>query len=213
MLDIYPNRKACNTYILFNDSKKGILVDPGLNNENRLIEHIKKLDVEIVAILITHAHYDHIGALKDVLNLFPNAITFISEDEVELLGNSKLNLSRFRDDGFTDILEYIPSKLVALSDNEEFVVEGYKIKMIKTPFHTQGSACFYIESENILFSGDTLFYSAIGRIDLPTGSPRTIESSLKKLLKLPMETKVYPGHAISTTLEREAKYNPYLRNI
>ena len=131
MLDIYPNRKACNTYILFNDSKKGILVDPGLNNENRLIEHIKKLDVEIVAILITHAHYDHIGALKDVLNLFPNAITFINEDEVELLGNSKLNLSRFRDDGFTDILEYIPSKLVALSDNEEFVVEGYKIKMIK----------------------------------------------------------------------------------
>ena len=213
MLNTYSNRKACNTYILFNDSKKGILVDPGLNNENRLIEHIQKLDVEIVAILITHAHYDHITALKDVLNLFPNAVTYINEDEVELLGNSKLNLSKFRDDGFSDVLEFVPSKLVALSDNEEFVVENYKIRMIKTPFHTQGSACFYVESENILFSGDTLFYSAIGRIDLPTGSARTIESSLKKLLALPMDTKVYPGHSIATTLEREAKYNPYLRNI
>ena len=103
--------------------------------------------------------------------------------------------------------------MVTLSDNEEIEVAGFKIKMIKTPFHTKGSACYYAESENILFSGDTLFYTTIGRTDLPTGSNRSVSDSLKKLLKLPLETKVYPGHGVVTTLERESKYNVYLRNI
>ena len=213
MLDSFISRKACNTYILYNENKDGILVDPGYNEENRLIEHINKIGVRIVAVIITHAHYDHITALEDLLKLFPQAKTYISEDEVELLDNPKLNLSRFRDDGNDSILTYVPSKLVKLVDNEEFTEAGYTIKMIKTPFHTQGSACFYVESENILFSGDTLFYTTIGRTDLPTGSARSIEDSLNKLLKLPLSTKVYPGHGVATNLERESKYNAYLRNI
>ncbi len=213
MLDSFISRKACNTYILYNEAKDGILVDPGYNEENRLIEHIDKIGVRIVAVIITHAHYDHITALEDLLELFPEAKTYISEDEVELLDNPKLNLSRFRDDGNDSLLTYVPSKLVKLVDNEEFTEAGYTIKMIKTPFHTQGSACFYVESENILFSGDTLFYTTIGRTDLPTGSARSIEDSLSKLLKLPLSTKVYPGHGVATNLERESKYNAYLRNI
>ena len=213
MLDSFISRKACNTYILYNENKDGILVDPGYNEENRLIEHINKIGVRIVAVIITHAHYDHITALEDLLKLFPQAKTYISEDEVELLDNPKLNLSRFRDDGNDSILTYVPSKLVKLVDNEEFTEAGYTIKMIKTPFHTQGSACFYVESENILFSGDTLFYTTIGRTDLPTGSARSIEDSLSKLLKLPLSTKVYPGHGVATNMERESKYNAYLRNI
>jgi len=213
MLDSFISRKACNSYILYNDNKEGVLVDPGFNSENRLIEHIKKIGVKIVAILITHAHYDHISAWEEVVNLFPDAVSYVSEDEVELLENPKLNLSRFRDDGESKILTYLPNRLVKLTDNEEIVVAGFKIRMIKTPFHTKGSACFYVPSENILFSGDTLFYTTIGRTDLPTGSTKSIESSLTKLKMLPLETKVYPGHGIATNLERECKYNAYLRNI
>ena len=85
--------------------------------------------------------------------------------------------------------------------------------MIKTPFHTLGSAVYYLPNEQTLFSGDTLFYSSIGRTDLPTRSNRTVESSLKKLIKLPKETRVYPGHECATTLERESLYNSYLRNL
>lgn len=213
MLDLFISRKACNSYILIQDNKDAILVDPGFNVGNRLLEHINKLGVNIVAILITHAHYDHITALKDVVDRFPNAVTYISEDEVPLLENPKLNLSFFRDDGEKRILDYVPKNLVTLTDNEEFKVGEYRIKMFKTPFHTIGSACFYVSKENALFSGDTLFYTTIGRTDLPTGSSRTVESSLSKLLTLPLSTKVYPGHGVTTTLERERKYNAYLRNI
>lgn len=213
MLDSFISRKACNSYILYNENKDGVLVDPGYNEENRLIDHINKIGVRIVAIIITHAHYDHTTALKDVLKLFPDAKTYINEDEVELLDNPKLNLSRFRDDGNDTIVDYVPTNLIKLVDYEEFTEAGFVIKMIKTPFHTQGSACFYVESENILFSGDTLFYTTIGRTDLPTSSARSIEDSLSKLLKLPLSTRVYPGHGVATTLERESKYNAYLRNI
>lgn len=213
MLDSFISRKACNTYILYNEAKEAILVDPGFNVGNKLIEHIQKIDVKVVAILLTHAHYDHIAGLEDVINLFPNTKVYISEDEVELLDNPNLNLSRFADDWLNKSLTFLPKNLVKLSDGEVFEEASYQVKMIKTPFHTQGSACFYVESENILFSGDTLFYTTIGRTDLPTGSNRLVESSLSKLLKLPLSTKVYPGHGVMTSLERESKYNAYLRNI
>lgn len=213
MLSPFISRKACNSYILFNEDKDGLIVDPGFNDDNRLINHIKSLGVNIVAILITHAHYDHITALSDIVEAFPSATTYISEDEIDLLDNPKLNLSRFREDGNSRILSYMPSKITLLGDDETINIAGYIVRTIKTPFHTKGSMCFYVDSEKLLFSGDTLFYTTIGRTDLPTGSNRTVESSLKKLLTLPLETKVLPGHGVATKLERESKYNSYLRNI
>ena len=213
MIDSFISRSACNSYILYNERKEAVLVDPGYNVRNCLVEHIEKLGVEIKAILITHGHYDHITALEDVLNRFPDAMTYISEDEQEVLINPRLNISYFRDDGQDKILKYLPKKLTLLGDYESFEVAGYLIEMIKTPFHTEGSACFYVATEKALFSGDTLFYSTIGRTDLPTGSERQIESSLRKLAALPDDVKVYPGHGIMTRLEREKKYNSHLRNI
>ena len=213
MIDSFISRSACNSYILYNENKEGLLIDPGYNVNNRLIEHINKLSVDIKAILITHGHYDHIDALEDIVKAFPNAVTYVSEDEEEVIINPRLNISYFRDDGQDKILKYLPKKLVKLGDYETFEVSGFKIQLIKTPFHTMGSACYYVESEKALFSGDTLFYTTIGRTDLPTGSARQIESSLVKLTLLPDDTKVYPGHGISTRLEREKKYNSYLRNI
>lgn len=213
MIDTFFSRSACNSYILYGNSKEGVLFDPGYNDNNRLIEHIKKVGVDIKAIFITHGHFDHIDALEDVLKEFPEAVTYISEDEKDVLIDPRLNISYFREDGKSKLDEFLPKELVLLTDNEEVKVCGYLIKMIKTPFHTHGSACYYVASEDALFSGDTLFYSAIGRTDLPTGSERLIEASLSKLLVLPDETKIYPGHGVMTRLEREKKYNSYLRNI
>ena len=213
MLDLFISRKACNTYILIQDNKDAVLIDPGYNVGNRLIEHIEKIGANIVAILITHAHYDHISALEDVLKKFPNATTYISEDEVEMLANPALNLSKFREDGCDLVLSFVPKNIIKLTDYEIFKIGEFEFEMIKTPFHTSGSACFYLKQENYLFSGDTLFYTTIGRTDLPTGSNRQIESSLSKIVRLPELTKVYPGHGVATTIEREKKYNMYLRNI
>lgn len=213
MVDSFISRKACNSYILKNENNDAFLVDPGYNANNSLMDHIEKLGVNIVAILITHGHYDHIDALETLLNKFPNAVTYISEDEVELLSNPKLNISAFREDESKHLCNFVPKNLVQLTDNESFEVIGYKIQMIKTPFHTKGSCCYYLEKENILFSGDTLFFTTIGRTDLPTGSEKSVNDSLRKLIKLPDATKVYPGHGVVTSLLREKKYNAYLRNI
>lgn len=213
MVDSYISRKACNSYIMKDVDGNAFIVDPGYDENNALIDHIKKLGVRIKGILITHGHYDHISALESIVNLFPDAVTFINEDELELVDNPRLNLSLFREDGSTKLCNFLPKKLVLLHDFEQFELVGYEVKMIKTPFHTKGSCCYYLENENILFSGDTLFFTTIGRTDLPTSSAKTVNNSLAKLKKLPEATKVYPGHGVSTTIGREKKYNAYLRNI
>ena len=87
----------------------------------------------------------------------------------------------------------------------------FEFETIFTPGHTKGSVCYKFANE--LFTGDTLFYTTIGRTDLPTGSNKTIQSSLAKLISLPENLKVYPGHGVITSLDREKKYNPYLKNI
>lgn len=197
---------------MWNDKSHALLVDPGNNQNNRLLKHIEKLGLTIEAILITHGHYDHIEALEEMLMAFPDATVYISEDEVDVLSDPRYNLS-FYGVGYTQKeLNYIPNKLVKLTDEEVFETCGYSIKMIKTPFHTKGSACYYIAKEKALFSGDTLFKSSIGRTDLPSGSQRTIDESLSKLFSLEDETKVYPGHGDITTMGREKKYNIYLNN-
>ena len=213
MIDIYYSRVACNTFIVYNKDKEGFLVDPGYNNNNVLLDHIKKIGVNIKAILITHAHFDHICALEDIVNEFKDVKVYIHEEEAELLTNPKHNLTIEVKDEIGKLLDFSPKSLILLQDNEEFEVSGFKIRCIHTPFHTKGSCCYLVESEKALFSGDSLFYTTIGRTDLPTGSNRTVESSLLKIKNLPDNLKVYPGHGVITDLDREKKYNQYLRNI
>ncbi len=205
MFDKYEKALGCNTYILWKNKDKAILIDPGYNGGNCLIEHIKKLGLTISSILITHGHFDHVGALEDVCNEYPHAKIYCDEHTLIEIKDPKFNLR--------DNLIYEPKDVIIINDNDNLELDDYVIKVIHTPFHTLGSTCFYVKEENLLFSGDTLFKSSIGRVDLPSGSAKTIESSLSKLLILSKETKILPGHGPNTTLDRELKYNPYLRNI
>ena len=213
MVDIFYSRQACNTYVMFNEHNEGFLVDPGYNHNNVLIDHLKKIGVNLRGILITHAHFDHIAALEDILKLYPDAKVYIHEEELDILINPELNLSCEDVDWLTHELIFKPKSLILLTDNEEFEVSGFKIKCLHTPFHTKGSSCYLVKHEKALFTGDSLFFTTIGRTDLPTGSNRTIESSLMKIKSLPDGLKVYPGHGIITDLDREKKHNQYLRNI
>ncbi len=214
MIDIYYSRVACNAYIMYNENDEGFLVDPGYSLNNGLIDHIKKLNKNIKAILITHGHYDHIYALKDVLEFYKDAKVYILRDEFEFLSDPSLNLSNVvEDDLKIETISFVPQNIELLNDGDEINVAGFNIKVIATPFHTKGSCCYYLEKEKAIFTGDTLFYTTIGRSDLPTGSNRTISSSLKKLINLPDNIKVYPGHGVVTSLDREKKYNSYLKNI
>lgn len=199
---------------MYNENNDAFLVDPGYSLNNGLLDHIKKLNKNIKAILITHGHYDHIYALKDVLELYKDAKVYILRDEKEFLVNPKLNLT---DKDYNKIgietISFMPQNIELLDDGDIINAGGFSVKVIATPFHTIGSCCYYLESEKVLFTGDTLFYTTIGRSDLPTGSNKTISSSLKKLVDLPEGIKVYPGHGFITDLDREKKYNSYLKNI
>ena len=216
MIDIYYCRShGANSFLGINEKNEAFLVDASFSENNALIDHIKKLNVKLVAILLTHGHWDHISSLEEICKLFPDVKVYISEEESEFLTNVDLNLTKAaHEEGYpVPIFSYQPEHLIKVNDGDIIKEAGFEIKVILTPFHTRGSTCYYVASENALFSGDTLFFSTIGRTDLPTGSMRTVESSLAKLKALPDGIKVYPGHGACTKLDREKKYNTYLKNI
>lgn len=209
------SRNYSNTYFIGEDINKIIIIDPSVNDKNRIVNHIKKMGYTIKAILLTHGHFDHIQAIDDILLNFGPIEIYINENEVEFLCDPKLNLSFYaaKEDDNINIINIQIKNTHLLFNDEEFNIDNFTIKAIHTPFHTEGSTCYYFVKEGLVFTGDTLFYSCIGRIDLPTGSKRTINSSLNKLACLQKETKVFPGHNVQTTIERELKYNMYLRNL
>ena len=152
------------------------------------------------AILLTHGHFDHIGAVNQLKERY-NIPVIVGAKEEKVLTDSRMNLSSM----FGEPVKVNGDKF--LEDGENFQVAGFDIQYILTPGHTPGSGCFYIEEEQVLFSGDTLFQASRGRTDFPGGSESDIIKSIKnKLLVLPGETEVYPGHMNITNIDREKVY-------
>ncbi|MBQ6825041.1 MAG: MBL fold metallo-hydrolase [Clostridia bacterium] len=191
-----------NCYLIKTE-KAAIVIDPGYKNE-KIDEFLLENEDKERLILLTHAHFDHIGALP-LLRDKTGVKIAIGEDENELLADASLNLSdRFH--------AHIPpfSANVLLKDLEEIQVGDIKIKTIFTPGHTKGSVCYLIN--DILFSGDTLFFESVGRTDFPTSDFNLLASSIKRLYVLPDETVVYSGHGESTTISHEKIFNPYFNS-
>ncbi len=200
---------GANCYIV-SEQGKAFIIDPG-GDAGKIIKAAG--NSEVLYILLTHTHFDHIGGLNDVKNAFPEAKTAVSAFEHDWLYSPQLNFSE--DFGFTFVFKEKVD--IKLEDGMTLDFAGTKIKVFHTPGHTPGSTCFYIEKSetyenSILFSGDTLFRSSIGRTDFPGGDGRKIIESIKnKLMTLPDETVVYPGHDENTTIALEKKFNPFLK--
>lgn len=189
-----------NCYLCMNtETKEGFIVDPG-DDELKISANISHIEMKPVAILLTHGHFDHIGAVEKLKKRYGIPV-YASEVEDRLLLDNRANLSSM----FGEPTMICADKF--LRDGENVNIAGFDIKFILTPGHTPGSGCYYIADENVLFSGDTLFHASRGRTDFPGGSEAAIINSIKeKLLKLPGDTDVYPGHMDTTKIDNEKVY-------
>ena len=204
------NDMGQNVYLYYDENNgEGVLVDAGCSDAdvNEIATLIDEKGITIKGILLTHGHYDHImGAYR--IKRITSADICCHEAEREALENAEINRSAIH--GIS--IEVKPDKL--LTDCDEIRFGNTMLKVIHTPGHTPGCVCYYDAENGILFSGDTLFKETVGRTDFPTGNHEQLIQGLKgKLLTLPNETKVYPGHGNSTAIGHEKKYNPFVGGV
>ena len=193
-----------NCYFLVNtDTKEMIIVDPG-GDAPILKSRIAEMDLKPAAILLTHAHYDHAHHAKILKDTYQIPI-YIHEAEKQTLTDVRMNVSAM----FGKPETYEAD--VFLKDGQEFTLAGFEIVTLHTPGHTPGGACYYFKDQKVLVSGDSLFCGSVGRTDFLGGSMSSLVRSLKeKVMVLPRDTQVLPGHMMRTTIGQECEYNPYL---
>ena len=177
-----------NTYVLIGEDDDCVVIDPG-KDYNGIADYIKENELHLKAVLLTHGHFDHIRGVDILVDTFKVPL-LISEQDKDFLTNSHLNCS----DRFSRHPIVINSEPEFIKDGDLINFLSESIKVISTPFHTPGSVCFYLKDSKLLFTGDTLFNEGVGRTDFPLSDASLMPSSLRKLLELPEDTKIFPGH-------------------
>ena len=190
-----------NCYLLTDgETNKSAVIDPG-GNDAALLEAVARCDV--AAILLTHAHFDHILGVADVYRL-THAPIFLDADYAPMANDPRRNLSAFMHLG--QVKPFTPARL--LHDGDTFSIGALQVRVLHTPGHTPGGCCYL--AGDALFSGDTLMAGSVGRTDFPGGDYRALMRSVQRLKALPGDWHIYPGHGPDTTLERERRANPYM---
>jgi hydroxyacylglutathione hydrolase len=212
---VFPLGNYQTNCYLFHDDKNTWIIDPGYDGEF-LVSYCQQNNLKIEAILLTHHHWDHVLGLGPILDFDNQIPVYLHKDDSNYIGSDKNRVIRRFAISVDPSQKQIPLKLWdALPEIKNFLndgdtIKGCDLKVIHTPGHTMGSVCFYSKKENILFSGDTLFAGSIGRTDLPNSDATTIIPAIKtKLMILPAETIVYPGHGSSSTIGFEKENNPF----
>lgn len=187
-----------NCYLVPSETDKCLyIIDPGASPD-AVAKKAQSFGFDDYQILLTHAHIDHISAIKELMDKLPVSKLFLHKDDI-LLYRSPAN----------ELPPIMPALLNPPDPETEIASTDFEV--IHTPGHTRGGVCYYFKGIPALFSGDTIFYSSIGRTDLPGGSHEMLLKSIKeKLFVLPDDLNVYPGHGDSTVIGDEKKHNPFL---
>jgi len=195
-----------NTYVLFDDNGKGVIVDPGCydrQEEKDLLAFIEQRQIEIVAVLNTHAHIDHILGNQFVTSHF-GVDLYLHENDLNTL-RSVENYAHVY--GF-NAYKVSPEPTQFLEDGQLLSFGEIELKVLFTPGHAPGHVVFYCEKGKFVINGDVLFQGSFGRVDLPGGDLETLKKSIFNIMfKLPEETVVYCGHGPSTTIGQEKRSN------
>ena len=194
-----------NVYFLMNDETGQMLIVDPADSPERIFGKVEEMHATPVAVLLTHGHFDHIMAVKEVAEKY-NIPVIAAEAEEKLLADPALNMS-----GMTGMGSLSVKPDILVRDMDEMKLPGFKFRVMLTPGHTAGSCCYYFYEDKVLLSGDTLFCGSCGRTDFPTSSPAQMSRSLKRLVdELPEDVKVYPGHESETTIGFEKRMNPFV---
>lgn len=198
-----------NCYIVSNQSKECIIFDPG-EEGNRIISTIQSQQLKPLAIFLTHAHFDHIGAVDELRQAFHIPVYIHKEEEDWLMDPNKNGSGKY-----ADLPTYrLQSADYIIEKEQTFVVGGMKFHAVFTPGHSPGSISYIFEDDGFAIVGDTLFQGSIGRTDLIGGSLEVLLKSIhEKLLVLPDDFIIYPGHGGYTTPAHEMDTNPFLHGF
>jgi glyoxylase-like metal-dependent hydrolase (beta-lactamase superfamily II) len=204
MLTVGPFQENC--YVVGDEETgAGAIVDPG-DEAARIALAVEQTNLEISQILITHTHIDHVGAVASLVDEYGCQVLMHAEAEPmlgQLPTQAMMMGLRFGE---------VPTVDRHIEDEEVIEFGGLQLRSLYTPGHAPGHIAFYIESEGLLLSGDALFAGSVGRVDLPGGSMEVLMRSIEeRLLTLPDETRVYPGHGPETTIGNERVHNPFLQ--
>lgn len=193
---------ATNCYIIENGNQS-LIVDPGAESE-KIIQYLNENHLNISAILLTHGHFDHIGAVDDLVNKYQCSV-YLHERDSNCFYDDDINLSNY-----SKPLN-MQTKITLVKDFIECA--GFKIQFLNLPGHTHGSCFVIFQDHHIIFSGDVIFKGAIGRYDFPNSSLEETIASIEKIKGISGNYLIYPGHGPSTTLDDEKRNNPYLNRL
>lgn len=206
------NEAQSNCYVISYENDCYV-IDPGQEEMDEVIAYIRENNLNLLAILLTHGHWDHILGIPSILE-YKEVPIYISEKGYEFLFNPELSLFAWREGKFELSSN---AQIITLKENDKLGKNGkliedeggngiFNFEIIETPGHSRGDICYYDKANKMLISGDTLFAGSYGRVDLPTSDPIQMGKSLKKLMALDVDVKVYPGHSFDTTIGQEKRY-------
>ena len=194
-----------NCYIVWDDNRVAMVVDPA-DEADEILSVIKSENLSVAAVVLTHVHFDHLLAAEEVCAA-TGASLCIGRGDEDALSDPIRNLS--------SVFQMCPPVCLKadrmLCDGDVLTVGELTFTVLETPGHTPGCIC--LMGDGVLFAGDTLFYDSIGRVDFPGSDVAEMVESLRRLMTLPVDLKVYSGHGPETTIGREVQYNPYLQRI
>lgn len=195
-----------NSYLVASEQNNAVLIDAPADADY-ILEQIGVYGLTLKKIFLTHGHFDHIGAVADLVEKTGCEVYICAFDKDKIYDEHGMLATHFMQRGF----KKYTGEVITFTENDVLTLDELEFDVLETPGHTKGSVCFICK--DVMFSGDTLFARSCGRTDLPDGDPAAMKRSMKKIRDLGGDLKVYPGHMHSTTLDTERKYNHYLQDL